>query len=225
MNYTLRLVGLTVRSSARQFATAKKVDRPLGFVGLGHMGAKMVENLSKDGRKIMVFDANPDAVNLVVSASAAGNGSVTAGSLEDLSNNCSVIFSMLPNDIIVDSISNSLINANQGKDKKKKKNAFMHVSCSTISPSTARRLATLHSTAGHSLITAPVFARPDGIAKRQATWMVGGDAAGRELAGSLLSSIGNIVDMGDDVGAANVVKLCGNFLIAVSKWYYGCYDL
>ena len=64
------------------------------------MGSKMVENLSKDGRKILVFDANKDAVQKVVSESAAGNGSVAAGSLEELSNKCSVIFSMLPNDAV-----------------------------------------------------------------------------------------------------------------------------
>ncbi len=48
--------------------------------------------------------------------------------------------------------------------------------------------------------------------------MLGGEETGRALAGSLLSSGGNIVDMGNDVGAANVVKLCGNFLIAVSMF-------
>jgi hypothetical protein len=54
-----------------------------------------------------------------------------------------------------------------------------------------------------------------GIAKRQATWMLGGEEKGRQTAAALLTSLGNIVDMGNDVGAANVVKLCGNFLIAV----------
>jgi 3-hydroxyisobutyrate dehydrogenase-like beta-hydroxyacid dehydrogenase len=54
-----------------------------------------------------------------------------------------------------------------------------------------------------------------GIAKRQATWMLGGEESGRKIASALLTSLGNIVDMGEDVGAANVVKLCGNFLIAV----------
>jgi len=49
--------------------------------------------------------------------------------------------------------------------------------------------------------------------------MLGGEETGRALAGSLLSSGGNIVDMGNDVGAANVVKLCGNFLIAVSMFF------
>ena len=45
--------------------------------------------------------------------------------------------------------------------------------------------------------------------------MLGGEKQGRDAAAALLTSLGNIVDMGDDVGAANVVKLCGNFLIAV----------
>eukprot|EP01034_Spumella_vulgaris_P022427 gene22427-28552_t len=88
--------------------------------------------------------------------------------------------------------------------------------CSTISPGTSRKLVAVHAEAGHTLITAPVFARPDGIAKRQATWMLGGEEKGRKIAAELLISGGNIVDMGDDVGASNVVKLCGNFLIASS---------
>jgi 3-hydroxyisobutyrate dehydrogenase-like beta-hydroxyacid dehydrogenase len=45
--------------------------------------------------------------------------------------------------------------------------------------------------------------------------MLGGEESGRKIASELLTSLGNIVDMGEDVGAANVVKLCGNFLIAV----------
>lgn len=45
--------------------------------------------------------------------------------------------------------------------------------------------------------------------------MLGGEEEGRKTASALLTSLGNIVDMGEDVGAANVVKLCGNFLIAV----------
>lgn len=67
-------------------------------------------------------------------------------------------------------------------------------------------------------MAAPVFARPDGIAKRQATWMIGGDEAGRRLAQDILTPLGNVVDYGADVGAANIVKLCGNFLIAVSGY-------
>ena len=75
-----------------------------------------------------------------------------------------------------------------------------------------------HNACGQDFITAPVFARPDGIARKQATWLVAGKSSPRSKAASLLSCGGNIVDMGDDVGAANIVKLCGNFLIAVRNY-------
>lgn len=39
---------------------------------------------------------------------------------------------------------------------------------------------------------------------------------GRLVASELLQGIGKVVDFGDDVGSSNVVKLCGNFLIASS---------
>jgi 3-hydroxyisobutyrate dehydrogenase-like beta-hydroxyacid dehydrogenase len=56
--------------------------------------------------------------------------------------------------------------------------------------------------------------------------MLGGEEKGRQTAAALLTSLGNIVDMGNDVGAANVVKLCGNFLIAVGVVnLYHCVDL
>ena len=67
-----------------------------------------------------------------------------------------------------------------------------------------------------TFVASPVFARPDGLAKRQATWVIAGSNEGKELATLLLSSMGKCIDFGDDVGAANIVKLCGNFLIATS---------
>ena len=87
-------------ASVRSFSAAGKAsaEAPLGFIGLGHMGGKMVENLSKDGRKVLVFDASKDAIQKVVAASAAGNKSVSQASMEEIAQKCSVIFSMLPND-------------------------------------------------------------------------------------------------------------------------------
>jgi 6-phosphogluconate dehydrogenase len=53
---------------------------PLGFVGLGRMGANMVERLHRAGHAAVVYDVNPEAVARVVSAS----GAVGATSLADL---------------------------------------------------------------------------------------------------------------------------------------------
>jgi 3-hydroxyisobutyrate dehydrogenase-like beta-hydroxyacid dehydrogenase len=96
----LRTTVLTAARVQTRLLSAASIEGPLGFVGLGHMGGKMVENLSKDGRKIMVYDANKDAVKKVVDASASGNKSVSAASLEEMSQKCSIIFSMLPNDSV-----------------------------------------------------------------------------------------------------------------------------
>jgi 3-hydroxyisobutyrate dehydrogenase-like beta-hydroxyacid dehydrogenase len=179
----------------------------IGFIGLGHMGSKMVENMARDGKSLLIFDRDSKAAQKIVS------GKIQAGDVSAISQQCTVVFSMLPNDKAVEDVSAALIEANKSS---KSNNKFIHVSCSTISPGTSRKLVAVHADAGHTLITAPVFARPDGIAKRQATWMLGGEEKARNIAAELLTSGGNIVDMGADVGAANVVKLCGNFLIAVS---------
>ena len=75
----------------------------------------------------------------------------------------------------------------------------------------------MYSQAGQTIVASPVFARPDGLANKQATWMIsGGNKQGRDVATAILSKQGSCIDYGDDIGAANVVKLCGNFLIAAS---------
>ena len=92
----------------------------------------------------------------------------------------------------------------------------MHISCSTVSPTIARKLQTLHHAEKMEFISSPVFARPDGISRREATFMLSGNAHGKEIAKKYLELLGRTEDISEEIGAANVVKLCGNFLIAVS---------
>jgi len=181
----------------------KSAGGPIGFIGLGHMGSKMVHNISSDGNDMVIYDVNHEAAKRLASESVRA---VT--SIEELAQVCSTVITMLPNDNSVKSVSDVLI--------KNSKRGLLHVGCSTVSPTTSRALAETYALAGCTFIAAPVFARPDGLLKRQATWMIAGEANGRAIAGKLLESSGKIVDYGDDTGSANVVKLCGNFLIASS---------
>lgn len=179
------------------------------------MGSEMIKNMVKDGRDIYAYDKSATAVDnlkrkLVDLDGMKGN--LTKASLEDIGKSCSVVVSMLPNDTILKAVTAELL-----ESAKVTKNSFTHVSCSTVSPVTSRALSEVHKeNGGNTLIAAPVFARPDGLARREATWMLGGVKEGRDIAAELLVTSGNIVDMGDDQGAANIVKLCGNFLIASS---------
>lgn len=196
----------------------------IGFIGLGAMGSNMVSNLTSQGRSVIAYDVNKQAVQNIASKEVviavrwyqsaipfdnrAFLHSDDQESVASVVQKSSIIITMLPNDKIVTDVSNTILESASSRK-------IIHISCSTISPVTSRLLKDAYSLRGSTFIAAPVFARPDGIAKRQATWMIAGEDAGRHEASVLLGTMGKVVDYGPDVGAANVAKLCGNFLIAV----------
>jgi 3-hydroxyisobutyrate dehydrogenase-like beta-hydroxyacid dehydrogenase len=94
----------------------------------------------------------------------------------------------------------------------------LHVSVSTISPDTARQIAQHHAQFGVQYVAAPVFARPEAAAAKKGTICISGPAGARKRASDLLRQcVGeNIFEFGDEVGAANVVKLAGNFMIGAA---------
>ena len=97
MNITLRATKSLMSFSRYAFST--KSTATVGFVGLGHMGSKMVANLAQDGHSIIVYDRSEDAIKAVT---AAHPTKVAQGSLADIATKCSVILTMLPNDDIVE---------------------------------------------------------------------------------------------------------------------------
>jgi 3-hydroxyisobutyrate dehydrogenase-like beta-hydroxyacid dehydrogenase len=195
------------RNLMSRFSSSGKV----GFVGLGHMGSKMVKHIADNGHPMLVFDRSKEAMVAMEKSAAAGLPISVASSVQEIAENCDVVISMLPNDVVVSKISLELLEHAKSKD-------FVHVSCSTVSPSTSRQLAAEYKAATNpcTFIASPVFARPDGVTRKEATWMVSGSARGKAEAHKYLTLMGRVEDYGEDAGAANVVKLCGNFLISSS---------
>jgi 3-hydroxyisobutyrate dehydrogenase-like beta-hydroxyacid dehydrogenase len=114
----------------------------------GHMGSKMVVNLAGSGLcdSISIYDANPSAAENTISlvqSTVQDKVEVTAMDLATMSQQCSVIFSMLPNDIIVNDVSTHLLKSGSNNSNK-----FIHVSCSTISPTTSRSLEVIDAIEG-----------------------------------------------------------------------------
>jgi 3-hydroxyisobutyrate dehydrogenase-like beta-hydroxyacid dehydrogenase len=91
----------------------------------------------------------------------------------------------------------------------------LHVSSSTISVALAQRLAAAHAKAGQRFASAPVFGRPDAAAAGRLFVVAAGPAAALELAAPVFEAIGQrTFVVGDRAETANVVKLCGNLMIA-----------
>jgi 3-hydroxyisobutyrate dehydrogenase-like beta-hydroxyacid dehydrogenase len=227
----------TVRSStlisSRYFS--KQGHDYLGFIGLGHMGNKMVKNLADDGHHLLIHDRSKQAINATLDINKSYNDGprIKDAAIASIGEHCNIIFTMLPNDAVVEDVSQALLakhastaaaaastassapippssGAAAAKGKK------IHVSCSTISPELAKKLTKKHEEHGFTFVSAPVFARPDGISRREAIFMLSGNKDAKNHVTKYLKLLGKIEDFGESTGAANVVKLCGNFLIAAS---------
>src|SRR5262249_39840580 len=91
----------------------------------------------------------------------------------------------------------------------------VHVSTSTVAPGTSRRLAEGHQHDGVTYLAAPVLGRPDAAAAARLWIFRSGRPEAKERVRPVLQVLGQgVFDLGDDPGAANVVKLACNFLLA-----------
>ncbi len=96
----------------------------------------------------------------------------------------------------------------------------IHVSMSTILPQTAADLSALHQAKQQHYLASPVFGRPEAAAARKLNFVISGEERHSRKHITPFSprsrrALG-VYDFGDDITAANTVKLCGNFLIVAA---------
>ena len=177
----------------------------IGFIGLGNMGEPMAANLMAAGHVLKVYNRT-----VAKAGALKAKGATVAASGAEVATPGGIVFTMVADDRALD----ELCTASPSFVEKLGRGG-VHVSQSTISPATSKRLAEHHRQFGVEYVCAPVFGRPEAAAAAKLIVCVSGPAAARERVKPLFGAIGQgTYDYGDDVGAANVVKLCGNFTIA-----------
>lgn len=176
----------------------------IGFIGLGKMGEPMARNLLAAGHQVRVFNRTSGKGAALVEAGAR-SADTPASTVEK----GGIVVTMVANDRALEEVT-------LGRDgfAEALGRGGLHISMSTVSPATSRRLAEEHRAKGSLYVAAPVFGRPDAASAKRLWICVSGPAQGRERAKPVLEAMGQkVYDYGDDAGAANVVKLAGNFLI------------
>ena len=174
----------------------------VGFVGLGNMGLPMARNLREGGFDVVAFNRNRRKADEF----AADGGRAVAHPRDAAAPG--LVVSMVADDRALEEVVDGAGGILEGLPP-----GGIHLSMSTVSPSVARRLAARHADRGTAYVAAPVFGRPDAAASRKLWICVSGSE--RDRARDVLAALGQgTFDFGDDPGAANVVKLSGNFLIA-----------
>jgi 3-hydroxyisobutyrate dehydrogenase-like beta-hydroxyacid dehydrogenase len=171
----------------------------VGFIGLGRMGAAMAANLLRAGHEVAVWNRSPGKADPLVQA-----GARRAASPRDAADG-EVVMTMLADDRAVEAVvygPYGILDA-----------PTLHVSHSTISIALAERLAADHAAHG-GYVSAPVFGRPAAAEAAQLFVVAAGAADQLDRCMLLFDAIGQrVFRIGDAASAANLVKLCGNFMI------------
>lgn len=181
-------VGVTHQTPAYSF------PQQVGFIGLGKIGSAMAKNMVSSGALEKPFvdgfdpflpDASPLLKDESARSSPSGNKMtkmrVHREGFAKFAADLDVVISALPNDKAVEDLL-----LNQSKNLQTLKPNTVHISVSTISPALARKLTEEHKKHGSVFISAPVFARPDGLAKKEAFFPVAGD---REIVEKLVKPL------------------------------------
>jgi 3-hydroxyisobutyrate dehydrogenase-like beta-hydroxyacid dehydrogenase len=177
----------------------------IGFIGLGNMGLPMAGRLIDAGCSLRVYNrtaAKAEALQV--------RGATVVSRPVDVVEPGAMVVSMLADDAALERV----VSGEDGILQRLGAGGI-HLSMSTISPATARRLAEEHHRAGAAYLAAPVFGRPE-AAEAGKLWIVlAGPDAAKNRAQDVLGVLGQgSFDFGEDPERANVVKLAGNFMIA-----------
>ena len=178
----------------------------LGFVGLGHMGAPMVQSLLRAGYRVRVYDVVPEAVHAL-----AAVGAIPADSPRSVTEAASVVFLMLQTGLQVKSVC-------EGKD-----GIFQHilpealiVDCSSIDVESARSLQHDAEACGLRMLDAPVSGGVMAAEEARLTFMVGGSYADFVVAEPYLQAMGKRIVYTGAGGSGVAAKICNNMILGVS---------
>jgi 3-hydroxyisobutyrate dehydrogenase-like beta-hydroxyacid dehydrogenase len=175
----------------------------VGFVGLGNMGAAMARSLLRAGHRVTVFNRSPAPAEAL-----AREGAQIAPTAADAATS-GVVLSMLADDHAAESVALGANGILQGLPS-----GGVHVSMSTLGVELVERLAGAHADAGQTLVSAPVFGRPQAAADAQLVVVAAGPAPALERVRPALEAVGRkLVMLGDAPAQASAVKLAGNYLI------------
>jgi 3-hydroxyisobutyrate dehydrogenase-like beta-hydroxyacid dehydrogenase len=174
------------------------------FIGLGHMGLPMATNLIKASYSLVVWNRTPEKAAALVKM-----GAIQANSPQEAVEPSGIVITMLADDAAVEQV----VFATDGFGDTLGPGGI-HISMSTISPETSKKLAQYHQSKGAAYVAAPVFGRPDAAAARKLFIVCAGPAAAKQKVRPVLEALGQkVFDITEEPSHANVVKLSGNFMI------------
>ncbi|HEX8832005.1 MAG TPA: NAD(P)-dependent oxidoreductase, partial [Longimicrobium sp.] len=177
----------------------------IAFLGTGHMGLPMARNLLAAGHQVAAWNRTRGKAEPL-----AQHGARIAGTPAEAARDAEAVITMLADDAAVDEVVFGDVGIYEALPQE-----AVHVSCSTISVQLSRTLAEAHEIQRQRYVAAPVFGRPEAAEARKLKVVAAGPAGAVDFCRPLFDAVAErTFVVGDDPSHANVVKLCGNFMIA-----------
>jgi len=177
----------------------------VAFIGLGHMGVPMAENVRAAGHELLLYNRTRATAERVAAA-----GGTVAESPAAAARAADAVITMLADDGAVRAVTFGPEGILEGLPA-----GGIHVGCSTIGVALADELTAAHAGAGQHYVSAPVFGRPDAAAARTLRVVAAGAPEAIARVQPVLDAVGHeTFVVGASASLANVVKLAGNFMIA-----------
>ena len=177
---------------------------PIGFIGLGTMGASMARNLATAGHALVVNDRRTEAVDGLIDRWPDGAAAPTvAPSAAEVAAAVDVLFTSLPGPAEMEAVAlgPSGVAAAGGP--------LTWFDLTTNSPTVIRRVADALGP-GVELLDAPVSGGPDGAASGRLAIWIGGETTTVERWRPVLESFADQVRLVGPIGAGSVAKLVHN---------------
>ena len=175
----------------------------IGFIGVGAMGGGLARNLIRAGKKVLVYDLNPEAVNKTLEAGSTGKA---ATQLQELAT-ADIVFTSLP---LPQHLEETMLGETGLINTMKAGAAYIDVS--TIDPQTARKLATAAEAAGVKFLECPLGKTPAQAETAEEPIFVGGDETVYQELKPILEIIGNPLYYMGTIEAACALKLISNLI-------------
>lgn len=178
----------------------------VGFIGLGVMGKPMAKNLLKAGYDVVIPEKNKPSVTELKEA-----GADIAPTIPELSKQCEVIITMLPNSPEVEEVlmgENGVIHGIQ--------KGSTVIDMSSIAPLSSRQLNEALMEKGVNMLDAPVSGGEPKAVDGTLAVMVGGKKEFFDKYYELMKTMAASVVYVGESGAGNVAKLCNQVVVALN---------
>jgi 3-hydroxyisobutyrate dehydrogenase len=173
---------------------------PIGFIGLGNMGAPMAGRLLDAGCSLVVHDAREAAAEPL-----RARGAIWAASPAEVGAATPTVITILPTSREV----RQVLTGPKGLLDALRPGSLL-LEMTSADPSVTRELAAEVAARGSALIDAPVSGGVRGATEGTLAIMVGGDAALLERARPVLARMGKNIFHAGPVGAGHAIKLVNN---------------